>query len=127
MTQTYKQPMSLKNYHILLILCYVFAWLLPLVHEHEVGMERAEHRMCMAEYNQDGSSDAANIHRKCQHHIHDDDHCAICQAGQSARNGVMLAQEPAVPAPPVIAVSILERNIFSICQLHRHLIQPRAP
>ncbi|MBQ7649978.1 MAG: hypothetical protein IJS15_03415 [Victivallales bacterium] len=25
--------MSSKNYHILLTLCYVFAWLLPLVHE----------------------------------------------------------------------------------------------
>ena len=119
--------MTSRINHILLLLCYLFAWLLPLVHVYEVEKERAEHRLCIAEYSHNGDADAANFHRKCQHHIHDDDHCAICQAGPSAKNGVMLTQEPVVPAPPVISVSIFERLIFTTCQIHRHLIQPRAP
>ena len=119
--------MPSKIYHILLTLCYVSAWLLPLVHEYEVERERADHRLCIAEYSHDGWADVANIHRKCQHHHHDDDHCIICQAGQSAKNGVILAQTPVIPAPPVIAAATLERHIYSVCQLHRHTIQPRAP
>ena len=119
--------MSSKNYHILLTLCYVFAWLLPLVHEHEVEMECAEHRLCIAEYSHDGEADAANIHRKCQHQHHDDENCAVCQTGQSVKNGVVLAQNPVIPAPPVIAAATLEQHIYFVCQLHRHTIQPRAP
>ena len=113
--------------HILLVLCYAFAWLLPLVHEHEVARARAEHRLCMAEYSHHGGADAANIHRKCQHQHHDDGHCAICQAGQSAKNGVVLAQNPLVLAPPAIAAATPERHIYTACQLYRHAIQPRAP
>ena len=127
MPQTYKEPMPSKIYHILLTLCYVFAWLLPLVHEHEVEKERVEHRLCIAEYSHDGEADAANIHRKCQHQHHDDDHCVICQAGQSAKNGVVLAQNPVIPALPAIAAATSERHVYPICQLHRHIIQPRAP
>ena len=119
--------MPSKIYHILLTLCYVFAWLLPLVHEHEVEKERAEHRLCIAEYSHDGGMDAANIHRKCQHQHHDDEHCAICQAGQTARNGVVLAQSSVIPAPPVVSSVNLERPRYPVCQLYRHAIQPRAP
>ena len=119
--------MTSRINHILLLLCYLFAWLLPLAHEHEVEKERAEHRLCIAGYIHNGGADAANVHRKCQHHIHDDDHCAICQAGQSAKNGVMLTQGLVVPAPSVVTISTLERLKLSTCQLHRHLIQPRAP
>ncbi|MBR4673700.1 MAG: hypothetical protein IKP00_04475 [Victivallales bacterium] len=119
--------MSSIIYHILLTLCYVFAWLLPLVHEHEVEIERAEHRLCIAEYSHDGGTDAASIHGKCQHQHHDDDHCVICQAGQSVKNGVDLTQLPVIPAPPVIAAATSERQINPVCQIHRHTIQPRAP
>ena len=119
--------MPSKIYHILLTLCYVFAWLLPLVHEHEVAMERAEHRLCIAAYSHDGGTEAANLHRKCQHRHHENEHCAICQAGQSVRNGVVLAQPTVIPVPPVIAAAIPEQHIYHVCQLHRHTIQPRAP
>ena len=119
--------MPSKIYNILLTLCYVCAWLLPLVHEHEVENERAEHRLCIAEYSHDGGTDAANIHRKCQHQHHDDEHCAICQAGQTAKNGFSLAQNSVMQGPLVIVAATPEHLIFPACLFHRHIIQPRAP
>ena len=115
-----------KLRHISLVLCYVFAWLLPPVHGYEVDKERAEHRLCIAEYSH-GGTDAANIHRKCQHQHHDDGHCALCQAGLSIRNGLVLAENLLIPVPPSIAAVTPEQHICSVCRLHRHLIQPRAP
>ena len=119
--------MPSRIHHSLLALCYVLAWFLPLAHEHDVARERAEHRLCIAEYSHDGEADAANIHRKCQHQHHDDGHCAICQSGQAARNGVFLAQKAVIAASPIISSAAPERRIYPICQSHRHIIQPRAP
>ena len=119
--------MSSKLHHILLALCYAFAWLLPLAHECEVEKERAEHRLCIVEYGYEEVAGAANIHRKCQHQHHDDGHCAICQSGQAAMNGVFLAQKAVIAASPIISSAAPERRIYPICQSHRHIIQPRAP
>ena len=119
--------MPSKLRHISLVLCYALAWFLPLVHEHEVEKERAEHRLCIAEYSHYCGTDAASIHSKCQHRHHNDGHCAICQAGQSARNGIALEQNPVIPVPSIIVAATPERLIFPVCLLRRHIVQPRAP
>lgn len=122
-----RTKMPSRIHHILLALCYVLAWFLPLVHEHDVARERAEHRFCMAEYCHCGAGDAENIHRECQHRHHDDEHCALCQSGQSARNGFLLVQRAVIPEPQDIPASAPEHHVYAVCQLRRHIIQPRAP
>ena len=119
--------MQLKLCHIALTLCYLMAWLLPLVHELEVEVERAEHRQCIAEYSRHDDADTANLHRKCRHHHHDDAHCAICQSGLSVSQGVVLPQKPVLLMPQAKPAVIRQRNVFHVCQRLWHAIEPRAP
>ena len=119
--------MPSKLHHIALMLCYVLAWLLPLVHEHEVEKVRAEHRLCMAEYECGNDATAPVFHKQCQHKHHDDDHCAICQSGATVKQGLVLVQKPMIPTPQVASAAISDNRIFQARQLLWHAIQPRAP
>ena len=119
--------MPLKLRHILLTLCYVLAWLLPLVHEHEVEVERAEHRLCIAEYSHACDAGTTVLHKKCRHHHHDDDHCAICQSGQSVRQSLVLVQNPVLPTSYVSLPYESKSHLLHARQLLWHAIQPRAP
>ena len=119
--------MPLKLRHIALTLCYLMAWLFPLVHEHEVAAERAEHRLCLAEYGVSGDVDEVVFHRRCQHQHHDHAHCAVCQSGQSVRQGFVLVQKPVLPMPQANPAAISHRCLFHARQLLWHAIQPRAP
>ena len=119
--------MSSKLHHILLVGCYVLAWLLPLEHEHEVEKERAEHRLCIAEYDSCNDSASVVLHKKCQHHHHDDEHCTICQSGHSFRQGFVLSPKTFLPPSQATLGVISNKFIFLACQLFWHVVQPRAP
>ena len=111
---------------LILALCYLLAWSLPLVHEFQVDRELGEHRLCMASYCQAVAEGEEVIHSGCRHQHHEHSHCAVCQQNHHS-------QQLAVHASLDDCCNEIQANRIPAAQtlpasrLFRHVIQPRAP
>lgn len=116
--------MTEKFRQILLALCYLMAWGIPLVHECQVVKARSEHRVCLAECH--GDRGMVVLHNGCRHHGHDEEHCAICQQDSVGRQ-LSWGQKVSMPLTAATQDIINPPEVIHASRIFRHVIHPRAP
>lgn len=91
-----------------------------------MAMERAEHRVCLAEYDGVCGDAQVGLHKGCKHHGHDEEHCAICQQDSISRQ-IAWGQKVTASLTASTQDIIIPPEVVCASRIFRHAINPRAP
>ena len=118
--------MSARRYNVLLLLCYLLAWSLPLLHDCQLAGERACHCDRLVKCHDDMLAGPVVFDDDENSFHHDSANCPICQLSLSGQQ-VMFTDNAVESVSIVSREPVVSGYLFPHFRILRHCTQPRAP